>query len=187
MSGYQGLGTASRCRAPRVSPLNVSPGPCVNPLMISTRSVLALLCLSAAALPAQTPDTLRLTLAQTVERMLRTSDEARIALAQVDLADAQVTAARAAGMPQLRLASTYQQQVENARALIVGNVFGPSYTYNPNLLLQQALFRRQVGVRRRLRRSRDHDGGSPRSCSFSRAFGGAGHGGDPTTPGYTIT
>ena len=69
--------------------------------MISTRSVLALLCLSAAALPAQTPDTLRLTLAQTVERMLRTSDEARIALAQVDLADAQVTAARAAGMPDL--------------------------------------------------------------------------------------
>jgi outer membrane protein TolC len=155
MGGYQGLGTASRCRAPRVSPLNVSPGPCVNPLMISTRSVLALLCLSAAALPAQTPDTLRLTLAQTVERMLRTSDEARIALAQVDLADAQVTAARAAGMPQLRLASTYQQQVENARALIVGNVFGQSYTYNTNLLLQQSLFQggRIVGANQAAARS----------------------------------
>ncbi len=109
-------------------------------LMISARLLLALVCFGAATARAQRTDTLRLTLAETVDRMLRTSDEARIASAQVDLADAQVTSARAAGLPQLRLASTYQQQVENARALIVGNVFGQSYTYNTNLLLTQSFF-----------------------------------------------
>lgn len=111
--------------------------------MISPRPLLALATiasLGASALPAQAPDTLRLSLAQAVDRMLRSSDEARIASAQVEVADAQVTSARAAGMPQLRLASTYQQQVENARALIVGNVFGQSYTYNTNLLLSQSVF-----------------------------------------------
>lgn len=108
--------------------------------MISHRFLAALLVGVTVALPAQSPDTLRLTLPEAVERMLRTSDEARIASAQVELADAQVTSSRAAGLPQLRLASTYQQQVENARALIVGNVFGQSYTYNSNLLLTQSVF-----------------------------------------------
>lgn len=108
--------------------------------MRSACCLLALLCLGASSARAQSPDTLRLTLVETVDRMLRTSDEARIASAQVDLADAQVTSARAAGLPQLRLASTYSQQVENARALIVGNVFGQSFTYNTNLLLSQSFF-----------------------------------------------
>ncbi len=112
--------------------------------MIVTRPVLAralaaLLCL-APTLPAQGSDTLRLTVAQAVDRMLRSSDESRIASAQVELADAQVLSARAAGLPQLRLNSTYGQQIENARALIVGNVFGQAYTYNSNLLLQQSFF-----------------------------------------------
>ncbi len=101
---------------------------------------LVLLAGAAIVLQAQVPDTLRLTLAEAVERMLRTSDEARIASAQVEVADAQITSARAAGLPQLRLNSTYGQQVENARARIVGNVFGQSYTYNTNLLLQQSFF-----------------------------------------------
>lgn len=116
--------------------------------MISYRLLSALLAGAALALPAQAPDTLRLTLPEAVDRMLKTSDEARIAAAQVELADAQVTSSRAAGLPQLRLASTYQQQVENARALIVGNVFGQSYTYNSNLLLTQSVFQggRVVGA-----------------------------------------
>ena len=101
---------------------------------------LVLLAGAATVLQAQSPDTLRLTLAEAVERMLRTSDEARIASAQVEVADAQIISARAAGLPQLRLNSTYGQQVENARALIVGNIFGQSYTYNTNLLLQQSFF-----------------------------------------------
>ncbi len=108
--------------------------------MISTRLLLAAALAAATPLAAQAPDTLRLTLAEAVDRMLRTSDEARIASAQVEVADAQVTSSRAAGMPQLRLASSYVQQVENARALIVGNVFGQSYTYNTNLQLQQSFF-----------------------------------------------
>ena len=94
----------------------------------------------ATVLRAQAPDTLRLTLAEAVERMLRTSDESRIASALVEVAAAQITSARAAGLPQLRLNSTYGQQVANARALIVGNVFGQSYTYNSNILLQQSFF-----------------------------------------------
>ena len=108
--------------------------------MIALLRSVALLAGSAVALQAQAPDTLRLTLAEAVERMLRTSDEARIASAQVEVAGAQITSARASGLPQLRLNSTYGQQVENARALIVGNVFGQSYTYNTNVLLQQSFF-----------------------------------------------
>lgn len=112
--------------------------------MISLRPFLGLLLAGATALPAalpgQDPDTLRLTLNEAVERMLRASDEARIASAQVEVADAQVTSSRAAGLPQLRLTSSYVQQVENARALIVGNVFGQSFTYTSSLQLSHAFF-----------------------------------------------
>jgi outer membrane protein len=96
--------------------------------------------LGAAALSAQTADTLRLSLEEAVTRMLRSSDEARIADAQVAVADAQVLAARAAGLPQLRLNSSYSQVLRNARADIVGAVFGQRYTYNTNLQVQQSLF-----------------------------------------------
>lgn len=97
--------------------------------------------LSCAAIAgAQTPDTLRLSAADAVARMLRLSDEARISNAQVELAGAQILTARAAGLPQLRLASTYSQVIKNARATVVGSVFGQSYNYNTNLLLQQSFF-----------------------------------------------
>lgn len=108
--------------------------------LLRSSTLVALAATVATASQAQQPDTLRLTLADAVERMLRTSDEARIASAQVEVADAQITSARAAGLPQVRLNSTYGQQVENARALIVGNVFGQSYTYNTNVLFQQSFF-----------------------------------------------
>lgn len=101
---------------------------------------IALLAVLATPLAAQQPDTLRLSLAEAVERMLRTSDEARIAAAQVEVADAQVLTARASGFPQLRLNSSYTQQIENARALIVGRVFGQNFTYNTNLLFTQTVF-----------------------------------------------
>lgn len=104
------------------------------------RSLAAAAFLAAAPLPAQSADTLRLTLEDAVTRMLRGSDEARIADAQVEVADAQVLAARAAGLPQLRLNSSYSQVLRNARADIVGAVFGQRYTYNTNLQLQQSLF-----------------------------------------------
>jgi outer membrane protein TolC len=128
--------------------------------MIATRLRHAAPVLAAACLlcPAVTPasaqprtpatDTLRLGIAEAVTRVLRTSDEARIASALVELADAQVISARASAMPQVRLASTYSQVMKNARAELVGQVFGQPYTYNTNLLFQQSLFQggRLVGA-----------------------------------------
>lgn len=115
----------------------------MTPSPFVRRTLLAILALAsshATRAGAQAPDTLRLTVTDAVTRMLRLSDEARISNAQVELADAQILTARAAGFPQLRLASTYSQVVKNARATVVGSVFGQSYTYNTNLLLQQSFF-----------------------------------------------
>ena len=97
----------------------------------------------AAASPAlaQTqPDTLRLTIQSAVAQALASSDEVRISQAQLDLADAQVTAARASAMPQARLTSTYTHAYENARANAVGSVFNQPNTYNTSLNLSQAVF-----------------------------------------------
>lgn len=106
-------------------------------------AAVAALVLAAAApdLGAQQPtDTLRLTVGDAVTRILRASDEARIADAQVELAEAAVTSARAAGLPQLRLNGTNQQVLRNARAEIVGAIFNQNYVYTTNLNLQQAVF-----------------------------------------------
>jgi outer membrane protein len=112
---------------------------------IGFRTVLATatfaLCMATASpVAAQGPDTLRLTLADAVTRILRTSDESRIADAQVEVADAQVLSARAAGLPQLRLGTNYTQVLKNARAEIVGAIFGQNYNYNTSLQLQQSFF-----------------------------------------------
>lgn len=108
------------------------------------RWVAAVLALALAIAPAlgaqQVSDTLRLSVEDAVSRILRGSDESRIADAQVDLADAAVTSARAAGLPQLRLNATNQQVLKNARAEIVGAVFNQNYVYTANLNLQQAVF-----------------------------------------------
>lgn len=88
----------------------------------------------------QLPDTLRLTVEDAVARVLRASDESRIADAQLELADAAVLSARAAGLPQLRLNGSNQQVLKNARAAIVGAVFNQNYVYTANLNLQQAVF-----------------------------------------------
>jgi outer membrane protein TolC len=85
-------------------------------------------------------DTLRLSVEDAVTRALRSSDEALLALAQVDVADAQVTVARATGLPQLRLNTTYSRAFKNARATAVGQVFNQPNTYNVNLNLSQAVF-----------------------------------------------
>ncbi|WKW10856.1 TolC family protein [Pseudogemmatithrix spongiicola] len=88
----------------------------------------------------QASDTLRLTVEDAVARVLRASDESRIADAQLELADAAVLSARAAGLPQLRLSGSNQQVLKNARAAIVGAVFNQNYVYTANLNLQQAVF-----------------------------------------------
>jgi outer membrane protein TolC len=91
--------------------------------------------------PSGSPgDTLRLSIDEAVTRVLRESDESRLASAQVEIADAQVTSARAAGLPQLRLAGNYSQVLKNARAEIVGSIFGQNFNYNSNVNLSQTLF-----------------------------------------------
>jgi outer membrane protein len=91
-------------------------------------------------LRAQSADTLRLSIADAVTRAVRESDESRLASAQVSVAEAQITTARASGLPQMRLNSSYSQVIENARATIVGNIFGQSYNYNSNVNVSQTLF-----------------------------------------------
>jgi outer membrane protein TolC len=111
--------------------------------MMRTHSLFlaAALC---AALPApsgaQRTDTLRLSVEDAVTRMLRSSDEALAAWQLVESADAQVTSARAAAFPQLRLTSSYQQVLKNARAEMVSQLFGQKFTYTTTLNAQQALF-----------------------------------------------
>ena len=102
--------------------------------------LLASLAAAAPVLHAQPADTLALSLGEAVTRAQRDADEARLAAAQVDAADAQITAARATGLPQLRLSSTYTHQIENTRAQAVGQIFGQANTYNTNLNLSQTLF-----------------------------------------------
>ncbi len=85
-------------------------------------------------------DTLTLTFDAAVVRALRDGEEVRSANASVDVADAQIGLARSTGLPQLRLNSGYNQVVENARATIVGSVFGQAFTYTANAQLSQPLF-----------------------------------------------
>lgn len=85
-------------------------------------------------------DTIALSLDAAVSRALQAGDEVRLAGAQVEVARAQIVGARATGLPQLRLSSTYSHQLENARAQAVGSIFGQSNTYNTGANLSQALF-----------------------------------------------
>jgi outer membrane protein TolC len=109
-----------------------------------TRFVVAGLLLPAAfgSAHAQPPrDTIRLGIEDAVTRALRESDEVRIAGAQIELTDAQITQARASGLPQARLSSSYTQVLRNARAQIVGqSIFGQNYNYTGNVNISQVLF-----------------------------------------------
>lgn len=85
-------------------------------------------------------DTLALSLEAAVTRALVAGDETRLASAATSVAEAQITTARAAGLPQLRLNGGYTQVVKNARGTIVGSVFGQNYTYTTTLGVEQTLF-----------------------------------------------
>ena len=85
-------------------------------------------------------DTVSLTLPDALTRALRIGDEARAAAAQVDITDAQVTIARAAGLPQLRLTTNQSHVYESARAAAVGSIFNQPNTYTANATLSQTLF-----------------------------------------------
>jgi outer membrane protein TolC len=117
----------------------------------------ALLTLALTAAPAARAqgsaagaDTVELSIEDAVARALRTGDEARLAAAQVEIAEAQADVARASALPQLRLNSTYQHVIENARAQAVGQIFNQPNTYNTNLNLSQTFFqggREIAGIR----------------------------------------
>lgn len=102
----------------------------------------AVFALGVVALPgrAQTRDTLLLNLADAVTRALRASDEVRLSSLALDAAGAQLASARALALPQLTLNSSYSQVVRNARAEIVGSLFGQSYNYAATLNLSQTVF-----------------------------------------------
>ena len=108
--------------------------------MYRTFAAFGLIAAATSPALAQTKDTLRLTIQSAVAQALSSSDEVRITEAQVALADAQVTAARASGIPQLRLTSTYSHAYENARANAVGSVFNQPNTYNTSINFSQAVF-----------------------------------------------
>lgn len=111
--------------------------------MSMTRSLVAglVVAVTAASLSAQsTTDTLRLTLADAVQFALRQADESRLAALGVTIAEAQLTQARATALPQISLNGQYSQVVRNARAEIVGNIFGQAYNYSTNLSVTQPLF-----------------------------------------------
>ena len=106
------------------------------------KKIFAFLLACAAATPAaaQVGDSLPLSLDGAVERALRVGDEVLLSRAQIELAEAQMITARASGLPQLRLNSTYNHVIENARANAVGQIFNQPNTYNTNVNLSQSLF-----------------------------------------------
>jgi outer membrane protein TolC len=85
-------------------------------------------------------DSVALSLPDAVTRALRNGDEAKAAAAQVDVTDAQVTVARAAGLPQLRVNASQSHVYESARAAAVGQIFNQPNTYTAQALLTQPLF-----------------------------------------------
>jgi outer membrane protein len=90
--------------------------------------------------PAAKRDTIALSLPAAVQRAVRVGDEARAAVVQVDVADAQVTIVRAAGLPQLRLNASQSHVMQSARASAVGAIFNQPNTYTANATLSQTLF-----------------------------------------------
>lgn len=104
--------------------------------------IMGLLMLAALATPAaaQQRDTLSLSLENAVDRALQLGDEVLLARAQLDLANAQVATARATGLPQLRISSSYTHVLENARAQAIGQVFNQPNSYNTNANLSQTIF-----------------------------------------------
>ena len=92
------------------------------------------------AVRAHAADSVSLSLPDALGRALRTGDEARVAAAQVDVTDAQVTISRAAGLPQLRATANQSHVFESARAAAVGQIFNQPNTYTASTTLTQPLF-----------------------------------------------
>jgi outer membrane protein TolC len=96
--------------------------------------------LAAQSTTAAAGDTLRLSLEQAVSMGVKQSDEIGLAAAQVDLADAQLSSARASVLPQLRFNGVYTHVYQSARGQAVGAFFNQPNTYTFNTQLSQTLF-----------------------------------------------
>lgn len=92
------------------------------------------------SMPVIAADSVPLSLTDAIARALRNGDEARAAAAEVDITDAQVTVARSAGLPQLRLIGNRSHVYESARASAVGQIFNQPNTYTANATLTQPIF-----------------------------------------------
>ncbi|GAC1318617.1 MAG: hypothetical protein NVSMB22_00700 [Chloroflexota bacterium] len=112
---------------------------------------------AARPLPAQPADTLSLSLRDAMGLALQGGDEVRIAQAQADIADAQVTLARSGALPQLRLNAGYTRVLESARGQAVGSFFNQPNTYSSNATVSYPLFQggRIIGGIRAASRLRD--------------------------------
>jgi outer membrane protein TolC len=113
-------------------------------------------------------DTVRFSVADAVDHALRASDEVKLSRLSLAQSDAQFGAARASAVPQIRFNGSYSQVVQNARATIVGSVFGQSYTYQGTFVASQTLFqggRIMWGSRSasRLRDASEFDAGETRA------------------------
>ena len=95
---------------------------------------------ATAQRPTALPDTLRLSLEEAVTTGLRVSDEVRLSAAQADIADAQLDAARASLLPQIRINSAYTRVFESARSNAVSAVFNQPNTYTASANFSQTLF-----------------------------------------------
>ena len=114
--------------------------PCRTLLLLSLTVSGGLSSADAQGRRAAPTDTVRIAVEDAVTRAVHQSDETRLAAAQLAVTEAQIISARAAGLPQLRLNGSYTQVIENARASIVGQVFGQPFTYNTNANVSQILF-----------------------------------------------
>ena len=95
---------------------------------------------AGAASTAARGDTLPLSLADAVRRADQLGEEVRIARANESTTGAQVTIARSAALPQLRINASENRTVASARGQAVGSVFNQPYTYSAALNAQQMLF-----------------------------------------------
>lgn len=102
--------------------------------------MLNFLLLLALQGPQAPVDSVSLSLPDALSRALRQGDEARAAAAQIDVTDAQVTIARAAGLPQLRINANQSHVYESARAAAVGQIFNQPNTYTAQAQITQPLF-----------------------------------------------
>ncbi|MDQ6886237.1 MAG: TolC family protein, partial [Gemmatimonadota bacterium] len=108
--------------------------------LVPLAAAIAAFCLPPHSLAAQRGDTLALSLPDAVAIALRSGDESRQAAAQVSVADAQVDIARASGLPQLRLSSSYSHTYESSRGQAVGAVFNQPNTYSAVANATQSVF-----------------------------------------------